>query len=96
MCIMKKTNIRINNLFLIIDKNNNYYLSDIDDIEEWKEKKNLELKEYKNNDVTNIINNLMEENNIISNTNFCGFINTKELLSKNKIKIKKLNHEGGG
>ena len=40
---MKKTNLRIQNFF-IIEHKNKYYLSDIDNLEDWK---SIHLKELK-------------------------------------------------
>ena len=38
---MKKTTIRINNLFVALDDGDNYFLSNIDDIKIWKNRINL-------------------------------------------------------
>ena len=70
---MKKTNIRINNLFVIMDRKSNtidYYQSDIDKTDIWGELHDKELKKYKNNKVTGQVTSLIDENNIKSNVNF--------------------------
>ena len=48
---MEKTNIRVNNLFLITDKGK-FYLSDIDDYEYWIQLKKSEIKEHKQGEIT--------------------------------------------
>ena len=87
---MKKTTIRINNLFVALDDGDNYFLSNIDDIKIWKKTNPKELKKYilKNNNITDKLHELMEENNIQSNVNFYGFLDTK----KENISVTK---EGG-
>ena len=44
---MKKTNIRIDNYFLM-KKKDQYFLSDIDDYEQWRETENLLYHKKKN------------------------------------------------
>tara|TARA_Y100000996_G_C22254865_1_gene533390 strand:- start:23 stop:292 length:270 start_codon:yes stop_codon:yes gene_type:complete len=89
---MKKTNIRINNLFVSLDKKK-YYLSDIDDLDVWKNTTLEELKEKKNaeNDISQELIQLMEDNNISSNVNFYGFITFDK---KDQVHVKKI--DGGG
>ena len=71
---MKKTNIRINNFYIILDKKGNkYYLSDIDDFELWKNLNNSEIKKHRKENVTKMLKEYIEENNISSNVNFYGF-----------------------
>ena len=54
--IMEKTNIRLNNRYLIKDsKKNKYYLTDEDIQGHWKELDYKELKKFKINDVTDKI-----------------------------------------
>ena len=65
---MKKTNIRINNFYIFEDEENEYYQSDIDDIQLWKEKNIEELK--KDNNVTDKIKDLLNQNNLKSHCNF--------------------------
>jgi len=89
---MKKTNIRINNLF-IFEYNNYLYISDIDDINIWKKFKNINLKKFiqKENDKTNQLNLLFKEFNIQSNVNF--IINDKKIFNNDvssPIKIIKI------
>ena len=43
---MKKTNLRINNIF-IFENNKNYYLSEIDDLSQWKKHKVSEKSKTK-------------------------------------------------
>ena len=46
---MKKTNLRINNFFILIH-DNKHYLTDIDMLDDWKNTKPNELKKYTEND----------------------------------------------
>jgi len=64
---MKKTNIRINNNFLI-KNNNQYFLSDISDYNEWIKINTLE--NHKKNNVTNQYLELSEKYGIDYNINF--------------------------
>lgn len=67
---MKKTNIRLNNHYLIFDKDK-YYLSDIDMLNDWVDFKSSELKKFlKNNHCTEKINELLKKYDIYSNVNF--------------------------
>ena len=92
---MKKTNLRINNCFLFLDKGK-YYLTDIDILDVWKKTEDKELNNFvkKYNDISNTINELMKNFNIKSNVNFIiedfeKFKKSKEILSDKKITIKK-------
>ena len=70
---MIKTNLRINNFFIVMkkkDNSTNYYLSDVDEINTWKNTSNKLLKDYMENDVTDKICKLLQENNVTSNVNF--------------------------
>ena len=73
---MKKTNIRINNHF-IIEHNQKFYLSSIDSTDEWKIKHN-NLESFKEKDVTSRLKQLMDEHNIYSNVNFFITMNNKK------------------
>ena len=83
---MEKTNIRVNNLFLITDKGK-FYLSDIDDYEYWIQLKKSEIKEHKQGEITNEIQKLQIKNKIKSNVNFYGFTNTKKDTIVNVTKV---------
>lgn len=88
---MEKTNIRLNNFFILINKGlNKYYLTDIDQINDWKELDNKNLKTYKKKDITEKINKLFHEVGINSNVNF---IEMNKSDHKKDINISKL---GGG
>ena len=67
---MRKTNLRINNVFIIED-NGKHYMSNIDDPDEWSNLESSELKEGK--DITKTLKELMDEYGISSNVNFFGF-----------------------
>jgi len=66
---MKKTNIRIKNLFMI-EENNEYYSSSINDLEKWKKVENDKLEDYKEEKVTEHLLSLMKKYDIYSNVNF--------------------------
>ena len=66
---MDKTNLRIDNNFIIIDEDENYYLTDISDPDKWS--KEIDLSKYSSNEVTEELEKLMEEYKITSNVNFC-------------------------
>ena len=85
---MEKTNIRLNNFFILINKGlNKYYLTDIDQINDWKELDNKNLKTYKKKDITEKINKLFHEVGINSNVNF---IEMNKSDHKKDINISKL------
>ena len=65
---MKKTNIRLKNNFIIEDKKT-FFLSSIKEIEKWKNIEEEDLESYKEDDVTDKINNLMKKYSIFSNVN---------------------------
>ena len=67
---MKKTNIRMKGFFIIEGKENEYYLSSIDDLDEWKEIKENELEEYKREDVTTKLKEMIQKYGLSSNVNF--------------------------
>ena len=64
---MKKTNIRLNDHFLI-KKNDQYFLSDITDQDQWINTENL--VNHKGKNVTSKIEELKEQYNINYNVNF--------------------------
>jgi hypothetical protein len=66
---MNKTNIRINNHF-IIEENNEYYASSMKDLDEWKGIEESDLEEYKEENVTKQLSLLMNKYDIHSNVNF--------------------------
>ena len=66
---MKKTNIRINNFYIIEDEKE-YFLSDIKDLDDFKKLEDDTLKKHKNDEVTNQLFSLMEEHEIYSCVNF--------------------------
>jgi hypothetical protein len=66
---MNKTNIRINNHF-IIEENNEYYASSMKDLDEWKGIEESDLEEYKEENVTKQLSLLMNQYDIYSNVNF--------------------------
>lgn len=92
---MKKTNLRINNCFIFLDKNK-YFLTDIDVLDVWKKTSDKELKDFSksHNDITEKIEELINKFNIRSNVNFIiedfeKFKKSKEVLSEKRIIIKK-------
>lgn len=98
---MKKTNLRINNFF-ILEHNTKFFISDINDLNKWKKCKSLKNFINEKNDKTKILNSLMDDFNIYSNINFIineknksgGKKNEKELSSP--IKIIKLDSKQSG
>lgn len=89
---MKKTNLRINNFF-IIHKDNSYYLTDIDVLEDWKEISSKDLGKFlKNKDCNEKINELMELYKINSNVNFIipDFKKFNVSLQKGETKVIRL------
>ena len=64
---MKKTNIRIDNYFLM-KKKDQYFLSDIDDYEQWRETENL--LDHKKKNVTSKLSELTNKYNVNYNVNF--------------------------
>jgi hypothetical protein len=59
---MRKTNLRINNFFILEDKNK-FYLSDIDLLEEWIELSKKDLKPYLKKEVTEKLQELLTKHN---------------------------------
>ena len=66
---MRKTNLRINNFFILEDKKK-FYLSDIDLLEEWIELSKKDLKPYLKKEVTEKLQELLTKHNCRSNVNF--------------------------
>lgn len=90
---MEKTNIRLDNKFIVFDsKKNKYYLSDEDILTHWKQLDNKNLKNFKTNDVTDKINKLLSENKIKSNVNFIQVINN----TNSEVKTINISKLGGG
>ena len=65
---MKKTNIRIKSYFIFEDKNE-YFLSSISDIQQWKDLKEDDFNEIKGEDVSIKLKKLMKEYDIYTNVN---------------------------
>ena len=94
--IMKKTNLRINNFFILIH-DNKHYLTDIDMLEDWKNVSSTELKKYtENDDCSKKINELIEEYNVRSNVNFTltDFKKFKKSLEKAEVRVVSLKKGG--
>ena len=89
---MKKTNIRLNNHF-IIENNKKYFQSDIDDLESWKSIKIKDLKKSSKDDVTQILNDLLKKYKLKSNVNF---IHEHKKESSSPIKVIKLDDSQSG
>ena len=96
--MIKKTNIRLNNYYLLFNKDK-FYLSDVDLLEDWKDFKITELKEFlENSDCTDKINELKDTFDVSSNVNFIieDFKLYSASLKKSESKIIKLNDMKGG
>ena len=101
---MKKTNLRIQNFF-IIEHKNKYYLSDIDNLEDWKSIHLKELKLFlKNDDITEILKNSLIKHKMNSNVNFIlNNFNSSKYNSNNQekspvkvVKLSKKTKQSGG
>ena len=95
---MKKTNLRLNNYYLLFSKDK-FYLSDVDLLEDWKDFKTTELKKFlKNSDCTDKINELKNIFDVSSNVNFIieDFKLYSASLKKSESKIIKLDGMKGG
>ena len=88
---MKKTNIRINN-FYIIFKDNKYYLTDIDVLDEFKKISYNDLEKYLENDITKQLNDYIKKEGVESKVNF---IDVKFKLKKDNKKNIVLSKKGG-
>ena len=89
---MKKTNLRINNFF-IIHNDNSFYLTDIDVLEVWKAVSNKDLEKFlKNKDCNEKIIELKELYKINSNVNFIipDFKKFNVSLQKGETKVIRL------
>ena len=82
---MKKTNIRIKSSFIFEDKNE-YFLSSISDIQQWKDLKEDDFNEIKGEDVSIKLKKLMKEYDIYTNVNF---YDEDETTTIKKIEFKK-------
>ena len=86
---MKKTNLRLNNFF-ILEKGKSFYLSDIDILNDWRDANTKDLQKFlKDNDITKKINELKKLYDINSNVNFIlpDFNKYKKSLLKGGTKI---------
>ena len=95
---MKKTNLRLNNYYLLFSKDK-FYLSDVDLLEDWKDFKTTELKKFlKNSDCTDKINELKDTFDVSSNVNFIidDFKLYSASLKKSESKTIKLDDMKGG
>ena len=87
LIIMKKTNIRFNNYFLIKDKSK-YFLSNIDNYDKWR--KDIDLEEHLGEEVTGEYKSLSEKYNVKHTVNFItdqsgGWGGRYDLVSRNKV-----------
>ena len=89
---MKKTNIRIQNFF-IFEKGKKYYLTDIDQLDEWNEVTPKDLSQFLKNDVTDKVNHFTKKYK--SNVNFI-VENFKDDFTNSKEEIKKIVMKKGG
>ena len=92
---MKKTNLRINNFF-IIKKDKLFYLTDINIYEDWLKSKDSDLEIFlKNNDCTHKLNELKDLYNINSNVNFIipDFKKFNVSLQKGGMKVIKFGND---
>ena len=90
---MEKTNIRINNFYIIRDKVK-YYQTDIDVLDVWRDTGLKELKNYTDKDVSEFLQRLMEKYDLYESVNF---IEAEDATIK-KITLKKGGKDikGGG
>ena len=68
---MRKTNIRVDSIFIIED-NGKQYLSGIDQVDEWSDLQDNKLKK-KGKDITKELSALIDKHDISSNVNFIDF-----------------------
>ena len=68
---MRKTNIRVDNVFIIED-NGKHYLSGIDQVDEWSDLQDNKLKK-KGEDITKKLSSFLDKYDISSNVNFIDF-----------------------
>ena len=92
---LTKTNLRINNDFIIKnEKNNKYYLTNISKLKVWKKMKTSKLEEYSSNDkndITHKINKLFKKFDVKANVNFIGDFD----LHNKDPETKKISISGG-
>tara|TARA_Y100000389_G_scaffold173843_1_gene183313 strand:+ start:254 stop:520 length:267 start_codon:yes stop_codon:yes gene_type:complete len=88
---MKKTNIRVNNFFIVEDKGK-YYTSDIDVLEDWNLLSKKELKKYITADISDKLDKLMETHSLQMNVNF--IVEDMKVTSK-VIELKDKKQSGG-
>ena len=92
---LTKTNLRINNDFIIKnEKNNKYYLLNISKLKVWKKMKTSKLEEYSSNDkndITHKINKLFKKFDVKANVNFIGDFD----LHNKDPETKKISISGG-
>ena len=68
----------------MIEENKEYYLSTINDINKWKDINEEDLSDFKDDKVTEKLNNLMKKYEIYSNVNFFIESETKKInIDKN-------------
>ena len=93
---MRKTNLRINNFFILEDKKK-FYLSDIDTLEEWNELPKKDLKPFLKKEVTEKLQELLKKHNCKSNVNFIvnGFHKLEKSLEGGDSSLKVIRIEGG-
>jgi hypothetical protein len=89
---MKRTNIRINNFYLIY-KDNKYYFTDIDVLEMFKSVSDKNLEKYLDYDVTDEINKYLEKTSSKTKVNF---IDEKFERKKNADKRIVFSNKSGG
>ena len=93
---MKKTNLRINNFF-VFQKDEKYYLTDIDVLDDWKNTDNKKLNDFiKDNDITDKIKEFIKSYGINANINFIlsDFKKYKKSLEKGENKVISLKKGG--
>ena len=83
---MKKTNLRLNNFFILENKNK-YFLTDIDQLDDWVDFNQKKLKEFLKKDITQQINDLLKEHSVSSNVNFITN-DLKEMEGGDKLPLK--------
>tara|TARA_B100000686_G_scaffold303957_1_gene341188 strand:- start:968 stop:1225 length:258 start_codon:yes stop_codon:yes gene_type:complete len=83
---MKKTNLRIRNNY-IFEEGNDYFLSSISKLDKWKELKENNYDEFKGEEVTVQLKDLMKKYDIYVNVNF---------YDNNDDTIKNIDFQQGG
>ena len=94
--VMKKTNLRINNFF-VFQKDEKYYLTDIDVLDDWKNTDNKKLNDFiKDNDITDKLKELIKSYGINANINviLSDFKKYKKSLEKGENKVISLKKGG--